>query len=34
MSPKSYEGLVARTNDEIYKIKPISEVEVPRKGLI
>jgi hypothetical protein len=28
---KGYEGLVARTNDEIYKIKPISEVEVPRK---
>jgi hypothetical protein len=26
---RGYEGLVARTNDEIYKIKPISEVEVP-----
>lgn len=24
---KGYEGLVARTNDEIYKIKPISEVD-------
>lgn len=28
---KGYEGLVARSDDQLYKVKPISEVEVPRE---